>query len=178
MFLVYPTVDSDEFCDWYHEKKPTSSQTFEIMKNEINKNSNIQYSTSHFPDVSYKNGIVEESFPGHYYSFYTFGNDTMSTRFDFYFHPCRYESRIFEYYYGDDLTKIRIDGKTKTRNDYLSLDNTRIFEIFHDIALHKTHEKWLNLDNYTIYILPESSPTLVERKYLIEQKEFFDFDKS
>ena len=151
MFLVYPPVDSEEFCEWYHEKKPSSSQTFEIMKNEISKSPNIQYFVSHFPDISYKNGIVEESFPGHYYSFYTFGNDTMSTRFDFYFHPCRYEPRIFEYYYGDDPTGVGIDEKTKTRNDYLTLDSTQIFEIVHDVSLHKTHEKWLNLDNNSLH---------------------------
>jgi hypothetical protein len=96
---------------------------------------------------------------------------------------------------SDDVKIIvkRIGNQhTGITNDYIEISvlssydqNSReitngniMFEIIHDSMLFLTHEKWLNQKNQTVYIHPESVEVLTKRGYLIEQLDFFNFEKS
>jgi len=178
MFLIYPPVNSDEFCDLHYENHFPEESLLDIMETEINKDSNIQYFLSHFPLASYRQTGSEDSFPGRFSSMYIFGDETITTKLDFSFRSCRVEPHLTQFYYNNDNTDTNVSRYIQLENYDSIPEDSLVFEITRDIVLNQTHQKWINIKNNTVYVYPESSNLLSERGYLIEQKEFFDFDKS
>ncbi len=171
--LAYPAIDSEEFCNLYEENHFSYEQLFEITKQEMHKEPVTSYFLSQIPDGWYVTGLVEEPSHVRMQSSYFFESDDAFASVDYFFTPCFFDPHPTKLYYHDQENGITIDLTTGFDYDLWEVTGYDVMiESVRDLSFYTTHEKWLNLNNQTVYLFPESSDTLTDRGYVMEELPF------
>ncbi len=172
--ILTPIELQDMYCGVDEFKLPTDDNyetLFLTMKNEADKNRVTQYFLSKFPNSQYSDGGVDESYPPRLHSHYLYDSEGLSAELKFYYHPCRIIPAVSSFHYDDNQGVI-----TNAINDHVYSNPSKIpqniFDAIRAVTLYPTHQKWLNLNNQTVYVFSESVDMLTKRGYLIEQMQF------
>ena len=102
----YPVINSREFCDWYHEERPSDIQSNKIMKEEILKNPLTSYFLSKSTDPTYRILAQEDSFPPRMHSIHQYVTNNVTASLEYYFVPCHYYPEPSEFIFqtrADDV---------------------------------------------------------------------------
>ena len=135
----------------------------------------IQYFLSKHPDAI-SNGIgIEHGSLG--YASFVYEADSSHAELTVYFDECYVPLQYSFYHDANEEWSILTDAKLNEGATVEQYTENKIIEILKDEFLSSTHQKWLNLRGQIVYILPVSVDTLIERSYLTEKIEFFDFDQ-
>ena len=175
LLALTPTELENTYCSNDAEYKLPMYDNYEIlfstMRNEVDKNRITQYFLSKFPNSQYEDGGVDESYPPRLHSHYVYNSENRSAELKFYYHPCRIIPVVSSFHY-DDNQGVR----TNAINDHIYSNPSKmpqdILDAIRAVSLYSTHQKWLNLNNQTIYVFSESVDTLTTRGYLVERVQF------
>ena len=102
----YSTINSREFCDWYHDEKPSDVQSNKIMKEEILKNPLTLYFLSKSTDPTYRILAQEDSFPPRMHSIHQYVISNVTASLEYFFVPCHYYPEPSEFIFqtkADDV---------------------------------------------------------------------------
>lgn len=142
----YPPIDSQEFCDWYHEDRSVKKPTYHILKEEIQKNPLTLYFLSKAIDPTYRVSLTEDSFPPRIQSVHQYTTNNVTVSLEYFFVPCHYSPAPSEFLYqtkavdvdanmpnffekyaskaSDDvkvITKRLVNPHTEITNDYIEI---------------------------------------------------------
>ena len=135
----------------------------------------IQYFLSKHPGTI-SNGIgIEHGSLG--YASFVYEVDSSHAELTVYFDECYVPLQYSFYHDANEEWSILTDAKLNEGVTVEQYAENKIIEILKDEFLSSTHQKWLNLRGETVYILSVSVDTLIERGYLAEEINLFDFDK-
>ncbi len=144
-----------------------------MSEEEISHNSVIQTFLAKYPDAQLATSVDESSPPVGFMAYSTSEmNLSIVTK------GCKIPAI---YILENDSFKIKMP--TEIAHAKSSLEGIKLYyeseivEVIHDLFLKESHEKWFNVRNETVYVFPESAQELSQRGYLVEQTDFFDFEK-
>ncbi len=105
----YPPVDSQEFCDWYHEDRSVKKPTYHILKEEIQKNPSTLYFLSKAVDPTYRVTLTEESFPPRIQSVHQYTTNNVTASLEYFFVPCHYPPAPSKFLYQTNAVDVDAD---------------------------------------------------------------------
>ncbi len=107
--MEYPTINSREFCDWYHEEKPSDIQANKIMREEILKNPLTSYFLSKSTNPTYRVLAQEDSFPPRMHSIHQYTTSNVTASLEYFFVPCHYFPEPSEFTFQTRVDDVNVN---------------------------------------------------------------------
>lgn len=178
LFTLTADTKYDDFCDvanWdelrdYHQEWDLS------VVDKVYHDPVVLKFMSKFPDSEFRLEGVDESLPPRQHYVHSYYPMHMHAYLKTFSVPCIIHPYASEFYYSDGEIDMNINVFNEYDLDsYTVLKNNLLIEAIQDTSLYKTHEKWLNQKNQTVYVSPKSVEILTERGYIVEKLDFFKF---